>query len=172
VISARTDVVQRAVALIGPDEHRRAECVNAVHVALAGLNASEADLRRIWDRNNKDGRRTAAQLEATIKKLLDLLDDPTAPNLHKQAETKPLLRLWQRRAGSMARDKVTPPFRFNAQKKLSAAAAAHNLLKRFDREISATEGSVFCQLAALLHGTPRPNFSRRAGRFSEIRSRY
>jgi hypothetical protein len=124
VISARTSVVQKAVKLIDPDEHRREECFNAVHVALAGIKSSEADLRRMWERNSTHGRRTAAKLETAIKRLLDILDKPTAPNLHKQAETKPLLRLWQRRAGSVARDKITPPFRFNAQKKLTAAALA------------------------------------------------
>src|SRR5262245_36078557 len=158
MISARQNVVQKAVDLIDPDESRRVECFNAVHVALTGLNASEADLRRMWDRNSKDGRRMAAQVEKTIKKLLDLLDDPTAPNFHKQAETKPLLRHWQRRAGSEARDKIAPPFRFSAQKKLTAAAQAYFLLRQFDRETSATEGSDFCKLAALLYGTPKAKF--------------
>jgi hypothetical protein len=158
VISARTSVVQKAVKLIDPDEHRREECFNAVHVALAGIKSSEADLRRMWERNSTHGRRTAAKLETAIKRLLDILDKPTAPNLHKQAETKPLLRLWQRRAGSVARDKITPPFRFNAQKKLTAAALAHNLLYQFNRDRDMTEGSRFCQLAALLYGKPNANF--------------
>jgi hypothetical protein len=160
VISARTDTVNRAVKLIDPDEHRRPECVTAVTLALANLNASEADLRRVWTRNSTRGRRTAAQLEKAIGRLLDILDDPTAPNLAKKDETKPLLRHWQRRAGSMARDRITPPFRFKAEKKLTAALFAHNLLYQFnrDRDISATEGSRFCQLAALLHGTPKAKF--------------
>jgi hypothetical protein len=159
VISVRTGIVQRAVDLIDPDESRRVECFNAVQVALVEINASEADLRRIWERNSKGGRRTAAKLETAIKRVLDILDDPTAPNLAKMAETKWVLRLWQRRAGSMARDKITPPFRFSVQKKLTAAAAAWSLLRRFsDRDISASEGSVFCRLAALLNGTPKAKF--------------
>jgi hypothetical protein len=45
-----------------------------------------------------------------------------------------------------------------AEKKLIAAQQAHSLLLQFDRNISATEGSVFCRLAALLHGTPKAKF--------------
>ena len=49
-------------------------------------------------------------------------------------------------------------FRFGAEKKLIAAEQAHSLLQQFGRDISATEGSTFCKLAALLHGTPKANF--------------
>ena len=49
-------------------------------------------------------------------------------------------------------------FHFKAEKKLIAAEQAHRLLQQFDRDISATEGSTFCKLAALLNDTPKANF--------------
>ena len=49
--------MQQAVDLIGPDNNRRAECVNAVHVALSEIKASEADMRRMFHRRSKDAKR-------------------------------------------------------------------------------------------------------------------
>ena len=182
MISARTSVVQRALALIAPDEHRRVECANALHVALLQIEGSEADLRRMFDRRTKHSKRAAAQLESAVKRLRDTLNEPAMPddlaNIFPEgmkiasiypdlrwpqglptpwdALTKNWVEWWLQRIES--RSERAMPFRFSAEKKLVAAMQAHHLLKQFDREISATEGSVFCRLAALLHGTPKAKF--------------
>src|SRR5262249_26170937 len=80
------------------------------------------------------------------------------PKLAKWPKTKWLLKLWWRRAGSAARDKIEAPFRLITAKKASAIAQAYFLLRQFDREISATQNSEFCLLAALFYGKPEANF--------------
>jgi hypothetical protein len=182
VISARVGVVQRAVALIEPDQHRRVECFNAVHVALLQLEVSERDLRRMFDRRTKQSKRAVAQLESAVKRLVDTLNDPTIPDdlasifpdkidlasLYPDlrwpqglptpwhAVTKNWLAWWLQRIES--RSDRSLPFRFSAEKKLVAAEQARDLLLQFDRKISAAEGSVFCRLAALLNQTPGAKF--------------
>jgi hypothetical protein len=165
VISARTDIVHRAVALIDPDEHRRAECVTAVHVALSEIRVTDAALHRVFDRRSKDAKRAAGRLHGSLHHVLRVLTDPHLPvNLvsHPDLNMTRLemghwLMRWQRRI-EQERSKTGKPFRFPAEKKLLAAGQAHDLLRQFNREISATKGSTFCKLAALLHGTPNTNF--------------
>jgi hypothetical protein len=196
VISARTDTVHRAVALIGPDEHRRAECVNAVHVALTEIAGTDADLRRAFHSRTKRAKRAAKRLHKAAARLQDVLADPDLPEylgsffppaapstIRKtidgrvctlmlpipsgndeslewgRGETARLLTLWVKRANVAGRDKSEKSFQPKALKKLLAAEQAHKLLRQFNPDnISTTEGSAFCRLAALLHGTPKAKF--------------
>jgi hypothetical protein len=177
VISARTDTVTRAVALIGPDEHRRVECANAVHVALAEIKTTDADLRRAVQSQTVQAKRAAKRLRNTIARLQEILADPDLPEYLGSVfpptcsivddgsvtvgreETARWLTVWLKRANAATRSEP-PPFRPKVQKRLVAAEQAHRLLHLFGRDISTTKGSAFCQLAALLHGTPKASFQR------------
>jgi hypothetical protein len=175
--------VSRAVALIGPDEHLRTECVNAVHIALIEIVGTDADLRRMFLSRTKRGKRAAHQLEKTLQRLRDVLNDTNIPESlrslfpakkhpdpdvfvwpqnprYQQVATMLWLKLWMHRAESVRSKTGRPKFHFAAEKKLIAAEQAHSLLQQFDRDISVSKGSTFCRLAALLHGTPKANFQR------------
>lgn len=162
MISARQSLVQQAVLLINPDEHRKVECFNAVHVALTEVKSKDESARQDFERYTKRGRRAAARLEAAIQRLQDRLKDRAIPtDLHsifdkaerrQIDETRRLLEAWKLRCGKTARDKTRAPFRLAGFDKYAAADQAFNLLHRFDREIVATKNSVYCRLAALLCG--------------------
>lgn len=183
MISVRTDIVQRAVKLIDPDEHRRVECHNAVHVALVEIAGSESDMRHLFHRHTKRATLAARQLATAIKRLRKVLNDPDlSENLLNMFpptatgpdgwplpgrfnypndpgdgafETRRLLANWLHRAEWSQRKTGGQKFHFKAEKKLIAAEQAHRLLLKFRRDISATEGSTFCRLAALLYGKPK-----------------
>ena len=52
--------------LIGPDNRRRAECVNLVNVALSEIKAAEADMRYVFHRHTKDAKKAAGKLKTAI----------------------------------------------------------------------------------------------------------
>lgn len=81
-MSARKDIVQQAVALIGigPGNKRHAECVNAVNVALSEITATEAELRRVFHRHTSDAKKVAGQLGTAIRRLQDVLNNPNIPD--------------------------------------------------------------------------------------------
>jgi len=72
----RTNIVHRAVALIGPNEHRRAECVNAVHVTLAMITGYAKDLQRFSERRGKPGKRATDRLDKALQDLQNAIQDP------------------------------------------------------------------------------------------------
>jgi hypothetical protein len=161
VNTARASVVQRAVALIGPDNNRRAECHNAIYVTLIEIAATEPDLRRLFHSKSTRAKRAAARLQKAVAHLQRILTDP---KLHlpltlddTKSEIDRWLTLWLKRIDEAAHSKPLP-FRFGAEMKLIAAERAYSLLRQFNRDISYKEDSAFCKLAALLHGTPKTNF--------------
>jgi len=160
-MSARTDIVQRAVVLIGPDNNRRAECVNAVNVALAQIAVTEPGLRRLFHSKSNRAKRAAGRLQKAVAHLQKVLTDPKLDLPGTLDDTKSeidrWLAIWLKRIDE-AKSSKPSPFRFGAEMKLIAAERAYSLLQQFNRVISATEGSTFCKLAALLHGTPKANF--------------
>ena len=156
---ARASIVQRAVELIAPDNNRRAECVNAVHVALSEMVAFEPDLRRMFHRRSKKAKRAAIRLHKAAAHLQDVLADPdlSVDLSEEKAEMDRWLTIWLKRIDGATRVKPSR-FRIGAERKLIAAERARSLLQQFGRDISATKDSTFCKLAALLHGTPKANF--------------
>lgn len=83
---------------------------------------------------------------------------PSDP-IGQQRLTKLWLKLWRQQAEAA---EYAPSnrgkFHFKAEKKLIAAEQALRLLQQFNPDISATEGSTFCRLAAALNDTPKANF--------------
>jgi hypothetical protein len=165
VISARTSVVEQAVDLIRPDEHDRVECANAVHVVLTQITASDAELSQFARRRSKDARKATIRLRGAVARLQEVLADPDLPeNLGgifrmTKDETEWRLKYWRRRIDDQVRSKPKSS-QPKVIKKILAASLAYRLLRNFDRPISCTKDGAFCQLAALLHGTPKANFTR------------
>ena len=154
---ARTDTVHRAVALIGPDEHRRTECVNAVHVALSMVGGHAKDLQRHSQRRGKPGKPAAERLRKALKDLQRAIGDPNlSDELRQIISPHDLARgIEHVNATRIKADEKRYPYK--ASVKNMAAELAYGLLRQFNRKISITKGSVFCKLAALLYGEPRAN---------------
>jgi hypothetical protein len=174
-MSRRTDIVNRAVELIGPDKDRRDECFNAVHVALEEVKVSEAGLRKKFHRNTKRAKRAAGRWATGIRRLQDIFVDPNIPAENvliiggsdhltdsefqdQLRETWRLLVKWRQQAEAVQKQTGRLKFQFDAEKRKNVAEQAYRLLQQFNREISATEGRVFCRLAALLYGDPKAKF--------------
>jgi hypothetical protein len=76
---ARANVVHQAVALIDPDARDQAQCVNAVHLALIGVNATAADLQQKFHGRTKLAKRAAGRLHKALTYLQDVLRHPDIP---------------------------------------------------------------------------------------------
>ena len=152
MISARQSVVQEAVRLINPDEDRRVECHNAVHVSLTNVSGYAKDLQRVSEIRGKLGKRANDRLHKALQDVQKRIQDPSlSNNLRKIISTTDLAR-----AIELVNEERTKTgfrrFPYKAHKKLDAANAAYHLLRQFNRKISAEKGSVFCKLAAVLCG--------------------
>jgi len=148
----RTNIVHRAVALIGPNEHRRAECVNAVHVTLAMITGYAKDLQRFSERRGKPGKRATDRLDKALQDLQNAIQDPNLSDELRQFVSPDDLARAIKRVNEEWKKTGKQRFYYKAQKRLVAAEQAHALLRQFNQEISAKEGSAFCKLAALLCG--------------------
>jgi hypothetical protein len=73
---ARTNVVHRAVNLIGPDEQSRVACVNAVYLAFFEMQASDDDLRRMYHHRTKPAKIGLDRLHKDIRRLQIHFDNP------------------------------------------------------------------------------------------------
>jgi hypothetical protein len=156
---SRVEIVARAVALIGPDEHLRAECVNAVHLALSGVSGYAKDMQQHARRRGMPGKRADARLHKVLRDLQKAIQDPNLnPNVSDY-----LRRIFPSvdlaHVIAHVEEERTKPggkrYPYKAQNKLMAAVEAYHLLKQFNQEITADKGSAFCRLAAVLYGEPR-----------------
>jgi hypothetical protein len=73
---SRAKTVRLAVDLIGPgtDEKLRAQCVNAVHLALLETKASDDDIRYVFHSRTKKAKQAAGKLHAALRRLQDALN--------------------------------------------------------------------------------------------------
>jgi hypothetical protein len=159
--SARTNTVHRAVDLIGigPNDPRRADCVNAVHLALSGVSGYAKDMRKHSRRRGKPGKRADARLHKVLQDLQKAIQDPDVNRdlseylrgMFPPVDLAHVIALVEEERRKPAGKR----YPYKAQKKLMAAGEAYNLLQQFNKDISAEKGSAFCRLAALLYGEPR-----------------
>jgi len=156
---APTNIVQRAVALIDPgeDEKLRAQCKNAVHVALSMTRGSAKDIQRVAQRRGKPGKQAIARLYKVLQDLERAIGNPNlSRDLQRVISPDDLASMINRvNEERITTDKQRYPYK--ASKKLAAAEEAHHLLQQFHKKISMTKGSAFCKLAALLYGEPHAN---------------
>jgi hypothetical protein len=148
------NTVLRAVALIGPGE-RRAECVNAVHIALTMVGGAAKDMQKHSDRRGKPGKRAVAGLHKALRDVQKWIQDPNLP-----VELREIISAYDvAHAIKYVEEVRTKPvgkrYPYKAIEKLAAAEEAHALLQQFNKKISITKGSTFCKLTALLYGDPR-----------------
>ena len=166
------EIVRRAVALIGPDERRRTECVNAVKVALSVFYRQDKTLRRQHRHKKKPTQEAADRLKKALQDLERAFRDPNLSDelyaILPDGEPRRLIERFDaaNAAGNAAANAVREKtgkkrrerlFDYRARKKEAAATEAHHLLRQFGKKISATKGSAFCQLTALLYGEPKAN---------------
>jgi hypothetical protein len=149
------DTVHRAVALIGPDEHLRAKCVTAVHVALSMTSGSAKDIQRFSQRRGKPGKHAVARLHKALQDVQKWIQDPDLPLELRQIMSFDDLA----RAIELVNEERTKTgerrYPYKATKKLFAAEQAHFLMRQYsNRKITAGKGSALCRLAALLCGEP------------------
>jgi hypothetical protein len=168
---ARTADAHRVADLIGigPDHPRRAECVNAVHVALLMVGGTAKDMQRASQRKGKPGKRAAERLHKALEDLQRALQDPNLPlDLFQIGSAVPGtafphgislydLARWIEHVNEARTKADKKRYPYKALKKMTAAEEAHHLLQQFNKKVSAKKGSAFCRLAALLYGQPRAN---------------
>jgi hypothetical protein len=152
---ARTGTVHRAVALIGPDEHLRAECVNAVHIALTNVGEYAQYMQQDSQRRGNPGKRALARFHKWLRDGQKLTQDPNLSNEMRQIISPAALARWIELVNEERTKTGGKRYPYKAQKKLSAAVEAHHLLEQFNKKITAEKRSTFCKLAALLYGEPR-----------------
>lgn len=157
---SRAEIEHRAVALIGPDERRRAECMNGVKLALSMLDRQYRPLRRHHRRKSKPAQRAADRLHKALKDLQRAHRDwNLSDELYAIVPDGLPRRLIEQFNAANAVQKKAGKKRVNIKTRMKEAAAteAHHLLRQFNRKISITKDSTFCKLAALLYGDPQAN---------------
>jgi len=142
------NTVHRAVALIEPVPEDRETCLNAVHVALAMTGGSVEDLQKHFRLRGNPGRRAAARLHKALRDLQRAIRHPDLPADIRLIMPDDDPEHWRIERGEADNRR----FNYKAQKKLEAAEAAFQLLRQFNRKITAEKDSAFRKLSALFCG--------------------
>jgi hypothetical protein len=157
---SQAETVRRAVALIGPDKGRHAECENAVRVALLMARGSAEDIQRHSRRRGKTGKHAVDRLHKGLQVVQKVIQGQNLPPELRQIISSLISPDDLARAIKLVnkeRIKTGERYPYKATQKNMAAVLAYDILRQFNKKISATKGSAFCKLTALLYGEPGAN---------------
>jgi hypothetical protein len=149
----KDDLVRRALTLIDPKAPARRDCRSDVeradvNIRLAILQGYHASVRR-----TKEAKKAAHRLATALRNVEGRYSDILK---HFPVRGFPRQELWKFRLGfeRMANTPSGKLPRAGAEEKRLAVAAAHNLMRKYGARITATQGSKFCRLAALMYRKP------------------
>jgi hypothetical protein len=154
-------LVRRAVELIGPvkqerDDRRRWDVERAFSDNRFALYLEDFKAFARTKSQKKAARQLVSALRRVEIALPKLFDDHRFPPRGFPSHE---LKKWQSIFTKIAKTPSGTLTRVGAKRKHLAVAEACKLLKRYDKRITATTRSKFCQLAALLYGDPEANLT-------------
>lgn len=150
-------IVRRAVKLVAVGKVKSEAFAADVQSCLDEMAVMSAISLAVRSRRSKQAKIAATTLSVALHRVVAARKntnlDITVRAFFDQDLPPEKISKWIHRCRDLSMTKSGKPAR-NAETKVSAASEALYLLRKYSIDVVTTKKSVYCQLAALLHGTP------------------
>jgi hypothetical protein len=158
-VMTRNQQVRRALELLAPRPHQRAECRHDIELMLKWIERSTATARTFRIASSKKGKAGVSSYYAALRRLRNAYHslDPAIRPWFSLVETayiigKPTIVEREIAIAELFLDRPSPPPRPDAARNKGAVAAAYHLLAWWGHKISITRSGKWAQLAKILTG--------------------